>query len=145
MSSMDPMEQLLAERACERLITRFAVLNDAGDYEQLVDLFTEDGVFCRPSAPADELKGKAAILQAFLSRPPRLSRHFVCNTEVTVISATQATASSYILLISAPGVEEPAIAVTPHLIGQFQDCLTLQDGRWRFQERRGSLQLKIQD
>lgn len=143
MTISEKIEALLAERECERLITQFAMLNDAGDYEKIAELFTEDGVFCRPSTPDMELKGKTAILEAFRSRPPRLSRHFVCNTQVTLESANEATATSYILLVAAPGLEEPALAVAPHLIGQFKDRLKLLHGVWRFSERRGSLQLQM--
>ena len=36
---------------CERLIHLYAMLNDAGDFEAMAGMFTEDGVFARPSLP----------------------------------------------------------------------------------------------
>lgn len=49
---MDPLEQLLAERACERLILDFVRRLDIGDPGSVAELFTEDGSWEWPS-PGD--------------------------------------------------------------------------------------------
>lgn len=139
----DPIKHMLAEHACERQIKKFATLNDAGDYEKLVELFTEDGVFIRPSSPDAPVTGKSAILEAFKSRPSRVSTHFVCNTVVELISETEAKAFSNILLVSASGDEIPGVAAPPHLVGAFDDTLMLRNGAWLFRERAGSIRLRI--
>ncbi|WLH65147.1 nuclear transport factor 2 family protein [Pseudomonas sp. FP2300] len=139
----NPIERMLAEHACERQIKKFATLNDAGDYEKLVELFTDDGLFIRPSSPDAPVKGKRAILDAFKSRPSRVSAHFVCNTVVELISETEAKAVSNILLVSASGDVTPGVATPPHLVGAFDDTLILQNGAWLFRERIGSIQLRI--
>ncbi|WP_454834419.1 nuclear transport factor 2 family protein [Pseudomonas lini] len=139
----NPLENMLAEHACERQIKRFAALNDAGEYEKLVELFTDNSVFIRPSSPDVPVTGKQAILDAFKSRPPRVSTHLVCNTVVNLISATEATASSCILLISAPGNKSPVEANPPHLVGMFRDTLELHDGTWLFSARVGSIHLRL--
>ncbi len=45
------LERLLIIEACQRQIIRYARLNDAADFENLAALFTEGGVFARPSEP----------------------------------------------------------------------------------------------
>ncbi len=81
---MDESEILAAEWACERLIRRYAQLNDEGDWEAVVSLFTEDGAFARPHDPTNRIVGRDALLAFFKGRPARLGRHFVSNTVVTV-------------------------------------------------------------
>lgn len=143
MYSIDPTARMLIEHACERQIKKFATLNDAGDYEALAELFTDDGVFARPSNPDAPVKGKAAILSAFKSRPSKVSTHFVCNTVVDLVSATEVKASSYILLFSAFADVVPAVAEAPHLVGAFSDTMVLQNGVWLFRERLGSICLRV--
>ena len=120
------------ERAIETLIRRFALLNDAGRWEDLADLFAEDAIFARPSAPDAPIRGRAAILEAFRSRPPRTARHLVCNTVVTLEGADRAAAFSYSVLIAA---SENGGSVA---VGAFEDRLVRIGGAWRFAERRGS-------
>ncbi|MNG16289.1 hypothetical protein D3C84_1001850 [compost metagenome] len=106
-------------------------------------MFTEDAVFIRPSTPNLPIQGRAAILEAFRSRPERVSCHFVCNTIVTLISQTKASATSNILLVSGSPDIAPATALPPHMVGSFKDKLELQNGVWLFTERVGSLQLRL--
>ena len=42
---MEPLERLLAERACERPIVTFACLVDLGEETGVAALFTDDGVY----------------------------------------------------------------------------------------------------
>ena len=119
------------ERAIETVIRRFARLNDEGQWTALAELFTEDAVFARPSAPDQPIAGRAAILAAFRARPPRLVRHLVCNTMVTMAGADAAEAFSYSLLVST-GPAGASLAV-----GEFRDRL-VRDGRaWKFAARFG--------
>jgi ketosteroid isomerase-like protein len=132
-----------AERACERLIREFAYHNDAGDYERSAACFTEDGSFARPTDPANPVRGRTAIRDFFRDRPPRISRHLLLNTVVDVVSEDRARARSYVLLFTgASGGALPATADPVQLVGDFQDRLRRVDGRWLFEERRGSVVLK---
>lgn len=140
--SFDPLETIQAEQAIERLIRRFALLNDAGDFDGLAEMFTEDGSFARPTAPDQPVQGREAILQAFQSRPPRITRHLVNNVVVELQSADEATAVSYIVLYTAPPGTLPAVADPTVLVGAFRDRLRREAGRWLFVERRGSLALR---
>lgn len=127
---MDPLHQLLAERAIEAMIIDYAARNDAGDWGAVAAMYAEDGRMSRPTAPDDFIAGRAAILAAFESRPPRISRHIVANIRVRVTGET-ATATSQILLFTGAG--------TPPLVGTYADRLLRMDEGWRFTERRGSL------
>ena len=123
------------ERACVRLIHQFAAANDAANWEDVVSLFVEDGVFVRPTTPDTPLVGRDAILQAFQARPPRLTRHVVSNIMVTVENAGEARAQSLIQLY----VEGEEGRAKPPLVGEFHDRFVLTAGDWRFRERRGLL------
>jgi len=121
---------LLAERAIERLILDYAAHNDAGEWDALAALYLPDGRMSRPTAPDVFITGRDAILAAFRDRPRRVARHIVANIRVT-LAGESATASSQILLFTAPG--------TPPLVGTYRDRLALTADGWRFAERAGSL------
>lgn len=133
-SRIDPMDminRIVAERACETLIIDYAALNDAGDWDAVTALYTDDGRMSRPTAPNDFVEGREAILTAFKNRPVRTTRHICANIRVTVESDDVATASSHILLFT--GSDQLP------LIGSYRDYLVRTEQGWRFAERRGSL------
>lgn len=135
-------DRLAIEWACTRLINLYANLNDAGQWENLVALYAEDGLMIRPSAPDTPVVGKPALLASFLARPPRASRHVCANIVVTVESATTARAESNILLFTGaidPDGGLPMRDAAPPLVGRYDDRLVLTDACWRFAERRGTL------
>ncbi|NIJ99999.1 nuclear transport factor 2 family protein [Xanthomonas cannabis] len=131
--------------ACEQLIRRFALYNDRHDHEALAALFTDDGVFARPSAPDAPVRGREAILQAFRARPPRTTCHLMLNTLVSVQSSTMAHAHSNVLLYTASQTSAPPpFAVqSPALLGSFDDVLVFEQERWLFKQRLGALLLQI--
>jgi hypothetical protein len=130
-----------AEWACERLVRLFAVLNDAREYERLAGLFTEDGVFARPTAPDVPIAGRAAILAFFRSRPPRLTRHIVANTLISVETPERARGVSYVVLYSAAEGASPAKVDAPLLVGAYDDTFVRTAAGWRFARRLGSVAL----
>jgi hypothetical protein len=140
---MDPLERLLAEAEIARAVTRYAVLNDEGDFDGVAALFTEDGVLTRPSG-GEPIRGRAAILAAFKARPPRISRHVITNIMVELGSEHEARCRSTMLLYSAPPGDLPAKASHPALLGGFADRLVQENGAWLFAERRGWLDLKLE-
>jgi ketosteroid isomerase-like protein len=139
---MSPIERLLAEAEITRLVTQSAALSDAGDFAALATMFTEDGVYQRPSG-GDPIVGRAQILASYKARPPRLARHVVANVLVDVVSADEARCRSTLLLYTGEPGEQPAKAAAPALLGGFEDRLVRQDGKWLFAERRGWVDLKI--
>ena len=137
---MSPLDRLLAEHDIARLITRFALLNDAADWASVAAMFTEDGTFVRPAGGAP-IVGRDAIRAAFESRPPRTSCHLITNIVVDLASVDAATARCSLLLYAAPAAE-PA-ASSPALIGGFRDRIVRSADGWRFAERVGFLDLKV--
>jgi len=110
----------------------------------MAEMFTEDGVFARPSQGDVLIRGKAAILDAYTSRPPRFTRHLITSVVVTVEDEDNARAHSYLSLYTGQageGLPRPAEPV--YLIGDFKDRFVRRDGVWKFSERLGSLALKL--
>jgi len=137
---MTPLDRMLAEHEISRLTTQFALLNDSGDWEAVAATFTEDASFVRP-AGGDPVVGRAAILASFTSRPPRKSCHLITNIVVDVLSETEAASRCTLLLYAAPAGE--STAASPGLIGGFRDKLVRTAEGWRFAERVGFLDLKV--
>ncbi len=140
-------DRALIEHRCIQLVNRFALLNDACDYEGLVALFTEDGVFARPTIPDQPMVGRAVILEQFRKRPPRTLRHLMANVVIDVQSATRATGVCYMILYAGPppaeGEKGPPKTDSTPLIGAFHDEFVKVDGQWLFAKRQGSLGLAV--
>jgi hypothetical protein len=137
---MTPQDRLLAEHDIARLITRFALLNDEGDWSAVAQMFVVDGRFVRP-AGGDAIVGREAIRASFASRPPRVSRHVITNIVVDLLTADEATSQCVMTLYTAPAGE--TVAVSPALVGGFRDRLVRGADGWRFAERIGFLDLKV--
>jgi hypothetical protein len=142
---MDEVKAWTTKAAIAELIVRYAALNDTGNWEALAALYTEDGRMSRPTSPDDFIVGRAAILAAFKSRPPRAARHFVANILTTLESETRARASSQILLFTGATADDgglPIQSAAPPLIGSYDDTLVRTQDGWRFAERRGRLDFR---
>ena len=142
---MDRAHRQAIEQECTRLINLYANLNDQAEWEAVTALYAADGLMTRPSAPDQPITGREAILSAFLSRPPRISRHVCANIVVTVESETEASAYSVILLFSGKAAEDGGLPIrddAPPLVGDFRDRFILTDDGWRFSERRGGLSFR---
>lgn len=137
--SMDPLEQLLAERACERLILDFVRRLDIGDPGSVAELFTEDGSWEWPS-PGDgrRFDGRAALREYFGSRPEdRLSRRVMSNVLVTVTSSDTATANSYFTTYRVDGYDGGIVPPgAPVQVGHYEDTFRrADDGSWLLASR----------
>ena len=142
---MDEVQVWMAKAAIAELIVRYASLNDAGDWDAVAALYTEDGRMSRPTSPDDFIVGRAAILAGFRSRPPRASRHFVANILITLEGDTRARASSQILLFTGAAADDgglPIQSAAPPLIGSYDDTLVKTEDGWRFTQRRGRLDFR---
>jgi 3-phenylpropionate/cinnamic acid dioxygenase small subunit len=142
---MHEASELRAKFEIAELITRYAALNDTGDWEAVAHMYTEQGRMSRPTAPDEFLVGRTAILAAFRARPRRATRHIVANLIVSLQDEARASATSQILLyIGSPATDGglPLPPLTPPLIGSFQDRLVRTGEGWRFSERRGSLDFR---
>ncbi|MFB8174590.1 nuclear transport factor 2 family protein [Streptomyces sp. NPDC055966] len=130
---MEPLELLLAERACERLITDFVHRLDLGEPAGVAGLFTEDGVWEWPP-PGDgrRVAGREALREYFGSRPAdRLSRRFMSNVLVTVTGRDTATAVSYFATYRVDGYGGGMVPAGPPVqVGTYEDSFRRVDGRW---------------
>jgi hypothetical protein len=133
----DPLQQLLAERACERLIIEFVRRLDLGDPASVADLFTADGVWEWPHGHR-RIQGRNALRAYFGSRPTdRLSRRLMTNILVDVTSATSATATSYLTTYRVDGYTEGMLAPRlPTNVGHYEDAFRSIDGTWLLATRR---------
>jgi 3-phenylpropionate/cinnamic acid dioxygenase small subunit len=128
---MTPLEDL---HAIAQLQRTYAKLNDAAQWQELAELFTEDARLVRPNAPEQPLVGRAAILQSLLARPTAPARqHLVANQEVELIDTQHARATCYSVLLTHQDSHNGTVTV-----GQFEDWLLRTDAGWRFQSRTGS-------
>jgi ketosteroid isomerase-like protein len=144
---LSELDRTVIEWRCQQLVNRFALLNDANDFEALVALFTEDGVFARPTIPDQPMVGRQVILEQFRKRPPRTIRPLMANVVIDVESAERASGVCYMILYSGPpaaeGQQGPPKADGAALIGAFHDTFVKQDGEWLFARRQGSLGLSV--
>lgn len=140
-----PMERMLIEHECARIVRHSLNLSDARDYARLVDLFTDDAMVIRPSKPDSPLIGKAAIAADYAARPnDRLTFHICSNIVVDVVSRVRAEAYCHVLLYSAvagSGTTLPT-AAPAQFAGDYHDILVWQEARWRFLSRTGRMILK---
>ena len=141
---MDDTQRRAIEWDVTRLIHDYVNRNDAQDWEAVAALYTEDGTLRRPSG-GGPVQGREAILAAFVARPPRAQRHVIANTVVDVVSQTEATAFSVIVLYMGDAADDgglPSKAANSPLIGTFTDRVVLTDNGWRFAERLGGLDFR---
>jgi hypothetical protein len=142
---MTTLDEAAIQRACGALVSRYAYLNDERRFDELATLFTDDAVLYRPSAPAQAIRGREAILAAFRKRPPDTVTFHVCSDIlVDVVGETEARGRSRILLLSAarPPDGTPPQPGAP-VPGTFEDRFVLTRNGWRFAERRGSFWIPV--
>ncbi|WP_327293872.1 MULTISPECIES: nuclear transport factor 2 family protein [unclassified Streptomyces] len=129
--ALDPLDRLIAERECERLIIEFVRRLDLGDPGDVAELFTADGVW--EWAEGDRrVQGREALRSYFGSRPAdRLSRRICTNILVTLTSGSTATATTYFTTYRVDGhtdgMEPPR---PPTQVGHYEDTFHKSDGRW---------------
>ena len=127
---MNGEERQAIEQDCARLVAQYANLNDAGEFDALVDLYVENGRMARPSAPDEWIVGRKAILAAFKARPTRKTRHLCTNVVIEATSRTTATGESAVALF---------LSDSEVRVGTFRDKFARNDSGWKFVERAGSM------
>ncbi|MGW1197380.1 nuclear transport factor 2 family protein [Streptomyces sp. NPDC002536] len=134
---LDPVERLLAERACERLILELVRRLDLGEPSTVCELFTPDGVWEWPY-DGRRIEGREALRDYFGSRPAdRLSRRMCTNILVTLDSPHTAAATTYFATYRVDGYTDGAL-LPPRLpanIGHYEDTFRKIDGTWLLARR----------
>lgn len=136
--TLSPIDRLLAEHACQRLILDFMRRLDLGRPSSVAELFTEDGVWEWPDG-GRRVQGRAALGDYFGSRPAdRLSRRMCTNILVDVESASVAVATTYFATYRVDGYTEGTMipARLPVNVGHYEDTFRLVDGSWLLARRK---------
>lgn len=141
---MDKVIEAGIEHACAKLMNQFAVFNDMGRFDELVELFVEEGRYARPIAPDAFIVGKADILASFEARPKdRVGRHLISNIIIDVLSPTTAKGVCYVALYSGTLDQKAAKfglqAQASQFIGEYQDDFVLTAQGWKFAQRKGNI------
>lgn len=130
-ASLDTLDRLTAERACERLIVEFVHELDLGEPGRVAALFTADGVW--EWAEGDRrIEGRDGLRAYFGARPAdRLSRRICTNVLVTLTSGSTATATTYFTTYRVDGHSGGMLPPRPPTqVGHYEDTFRKVDGRW---------------
>jgi hypothetical protein len=127
-----------------QLLHRATALTDAGQWDELAALYTEDATMARPSDPGRPIIGREAILHSFSQRPPRTTRHVLSNLIVDIISADEVRIRSVVTLFAGPPPvgPGPVPAAPAIMVGGFDDLLRRTADGWRIAVRSGSMALE---
>ncbi|MBV9578387.1 MAG: nuclear transport factor 2 family protein [Chloroflexi bacterium] len=111
----------------------YAHRHDSRDVEGYASLFAVDGCFV---SARSEYRGRAAvkdfIADLYRSQPAdRRTKHLCGNTTVDLDGSTASAITDF---VAYERFGDGAWQV--HTIGQYRDRLVLEDGEWRFAERR---------
>lgn len=129
---MTPAE-IAAREGVRDTLSRYAHAADSGRFDDLVALFTEDGVM--DVEGREPFRGREAILGFLTNTKQSLRettarpfiRHHVSSIQIDVDGPTEARAASYFFAITERG---------PDHWGRYRDRLVWRDGRWLFAERK---------
>lgn len=130
---MDPLDRLLAERACERLTYQYCRFADFGEASRLGELFTDEGVF---STPDLTLRGRADIAATFARREVLVDLqtiHLCTNVDIEVIDRDSAHGWVYLCLFRRwrdPGVARSVPNTMPALVAAYEDRYARVGEQW---------------
>jgi uncharacterized protein (TIGR02246 family) len=121
------------EESVRRTLAQYAHRHDSRDADGYAALFAENGAFV--GANADH-RGRSAVKEfisgLYRSQPAdRRTKHLCGNS---VIDIQDGTAEAITDFIAYERLGDGPWQV--HTIGQYRDRLVLEDGAWRFAERR---------
>lgn len=132
---MERDQERAIEWDCTRLLYEFYACLDEKRYDDLGDLFVEDGAWVRLGK---ELVGPAAIKAAMAERDDWLTAHLVTNARIFVRDADHADTIQYITLYRQEGVDPsagPSPVVPPLGILRHKDQLVRSGGKWKFKRK----------
>ena len=117
---------------CAQVVTRFYNSLDAGRYDELVDLFAEDGTWKRQG---EVLEGRDAIMAAMQDREEGMViRHCVTNLDIRVLDEDNAESAEYVTIyrhISEEKLDGPAPLEGPGVIFLYREKLVRTDNGWK--------------
>jgi hypothetical protein len=134
-STLTPAIRREIEWDCQKLLLQFYGYLDEKRYDDLADLFADDGVWVRLG---QELVGPTGIKKAMTERESWLTMHLVTNVRIDVIDEDHAETVQYITLYRQEGVDPeagPPPVVMPLGLLRHTDKLVRMDGVWKFKRK----------
>ena len=130
------LDIMLAREAIRELRARYSWHSTRGDWRQIADLFTIDGVFDaeRPNGEHMIVRGRENIFEG-LQRTDSLVIPLVAN-EIIEIRGMTAVGSCTMLTPVGPDFPSSGSTLTDGFFGQYHDEMRCEDGRWLFTLRR---------
>lgn len=127
--------ELVARESIRDLVARYNASGDAGRFDTMLELFTDDAVLVVPDGTH---QGRENIRVFFESvaigngrRPGgRLIRHFTATHQIDVLDPDAARGRCYYQVLTDAGLDH---------WGRYVDRYRRTDAGWRFQERRVSI------
>ncbi|MBU0791237.1 MAG: nuclear transport factor 2 family protein [Gammaproteobacteria bacterium] len=127
------------EADCTHLAIDFFNHIDARRYQQVLDLFTEDGVLDRMGTASH---GRGEIERFLTARSETVqTRHLCTNVRVHFNGEDQAEGFSYALFFQAQGEGVPVISVPPSVV-EYRDRFVRTPEGWRIRERRIAMAMR---
>ena len=141
MSGGDADAACRARREIERLIYRYAELQDAADWDALAAMFAHAAFEAESGASwsgAELAARRRANVVVRGDGTPR-TRHLTTNVAIEVDAARgRAAAESCYTILQGP----PALPLQPIASGRYLDRFERADGAWRFAHRPSALDLR---
>jgi hypothetical protein len=146
--TLSAAERIEIERACERIVHAYARALDLGDLSGAADFFAENGSMARPMMPEQIIEGRETIRASLLTRPKTLlTKHLATNVMIDVETRDSARGISLLTMIATTppaDAKPPFVSKGPVYFGEFKDRFVRERGVWKFLERRGSIQMKLE-
>jgi ketosteroid isomerase-like protein len=114
-----------------RLLAEYCQLCDDGDFDALVDRFTEDCWFAFDEWRVEGHRGVRRWFETTQS-PEKRGKHLTTNLVIELGDATATVVSDYLFLSGREG------GYAVELTGRYEDELRREGGRWRFVSRPAS-------
>ncbi len=139
-------QQLSDIQSCYNLVVDCASIIDESRYDDLALIFSEDGVFARPTVPDEPISGRATIVAAFKKRPAnKIGQHLVLNIRVNLTGADTAEGTSSIMLYMSdtdtPFENGKGRKAVGPVLGVYRDRYVRTAEGWRIADRRGRVTL----
>ncbi len=128
-------EERAIEWDCTQLLYEFYACLDEKRYDDLANLFVEDGAWVRLGR---ELTGPANIKAAMAERDDWVTAHLVTNARIRVQDADNARSTQFITLYRHEGVAAdagPLPVVLPLGVLRHRDHLVRSRGQWKFKRK----------
>ena len=127
--------ELIARESIRDLVARYNASGDAGRFDTMLELFTEDAVLVVPDGTHQGRENIRVFFESVATgngrRPGvRLIRHFTATHQIDVLEPHAARGRCYYQVLTDAGLDH---------WGRYVDRYRRTDAGWRFQERRVSI------